>query len=181
MSNMSQSQEDQGARQGDARTFMLRSGLWLGSVMSLQFLSILLYEMGGLAALVYLVLTICVPALMVVLARRYRREYKGDVMTYAEAVVTMSGMYLLAMIVALVAYYIGYSVLWADPKWMGMMADFIEQWVQQSPSASESEIESLRGLLSTTPKQLALQTALSAMFLGMMYIYIAAFFVRKSR
>lgn len=161
--------------------YIMRYGFILEISMSLQFLSILLYKIGALSALLYVGLFFCIPVLIVALARHYRRQVRNDSMTYMEAVGFMMGTFLFAMIPTILAYYLGFSRLMSDPVWLETIQTLVDTWISQSPQASEEEIEALRGMLHMTPRQLATQFAATAMFLGMIYIYIAAFFVKKTR
>lgn len=160
---------------------MMRYGFVLGVFMSLQFLSILLYDFGVIAALIYVGMFLAIPFLIVALARHYRRNVRGDVMGYLEAVGFLLGTYLFAMIINFLAYYLGFTILLADPKWLSVMEQFVDMWIQQSPQATSEEIDTVRSILYMTPIQLAKQFATTAMFLGFIYIYIVAFFVKKTR
>lgn len=160
---------------------MMRYGFVLGLFMSLQFLSLLLYDFGIIAQLIHVGMFLAIPVLIVVLARHFRRNVRGDVMSYLEAVGFLLGTYLFAMIINFLAYYVGFSILLADPEWMGLMEQFVDLWIRQSPQATSEEIDIVRSILYMTPKQLAKQLATTAMFLGFVYIYIVAFFVKKTR
>lgn len=160
---------------------MMRYGFVLGVFMSLQFLSILLYDFGIIAPLIYVGMFLGIPVLIVALARHYRRNARGDVMGYLEAVGFLLGTYLFAMMINVVSYYVGFSILLADPKWMSVMEQFVDLWIRQSPQATNEEIDTVRSILYMTPKQLARQFATTAMFLGFIYIYIVAFFVKKTK
>ena len=122
-----------------------------------------------------------IPFLIVALVRHYRRNVRGDVISYLEAVGFMLGSYLFAMIINFLAYYVGFSILLADPKWVSIMEQFVDLWIRQSPQATNEEIEVVRSILYMTPRQLATQFATTAMFLGLIYIYIVAFFVKKTK
>ncbi len=158
---------------------IMRYGLILGAYMSLHFASVLLTQWSGFWAFVYFGMLLGLPVIIVLFARDYRRKVRNDRMTYLESVGFMLGMYLCAMIPFFLTAYGVLSVLMGNPvviETMTQMVDTLAQRYEGSPA----EMEAVRSILYKTPQEMALQYVATSMFLGTIYIYFAALFVKKS-
>lgn len=156
----------------------MRNGLRLGLLFVLLALSLLMYQWGILAVGLFLSVGIAIPIFIVVLGIQYRDKYLGGYASYVQLVAYLSWVYLLSMILLFLSHYFTFRVLFSDPTFVGMMeqsAEMVEQILQNN-----ADIETLRTSYDLmTPLRVATNITTSALFFGIIYVYIIALFIRK--
>lgn len=158
----------------------MNTGAKLGLIFVVQALSLLLFQAGSIASIIYLIALLAVPVMLVVYANRYRDRYQAGSIRYMQAVSFMLWTYLFATLIAAVAYWIVLYFLFQNPQFIQMMEGSMElmtNLLQDDPEVQDQVVSAFSRL---SPRSMTLQMITSSLFFGLIYIYVAAIFVRRS-
>lgn len=156
----------------------MRSGVEVGMFFLLQAASFLLYRWGLLSSLLFLVGFVMVPVMLVVVTLRHKRRQNQRTMRYMEAVGYMMWSYLFALIIATLSFYISSHLLLHDPAFIELLEQSMEilSQVTQDDATTGAMREQLMGI---TPRSFTISSISSALFFGLIFIYLSAIFVRR--
>ena len=158
--------------------YAMRFGMILGLVMSMQILLSLMFPGSLFAQLFSWVLLVFTPILMIRLGIVVRKQAYGNMMLYGRALWYLMLQLIFALIPFTLAAYVGFSRLLGTPEGQEMMQKSIEMWSQvagDDPSIQRG-IDMIRQL---SVWDMTWQFVMSVAMFGMLFNYIAAFFVRR--
>lgn len=158
----------------------MKNGLKLGTLFVIQASAMLLYRQGAVSSLIFLISFIAIPIYHAVLGIRYREKNLGGFISYRHAVGYLLAIYIFALILGTIAYIVIFYILFNDPYFIEMMEQSVVMMEEiLGDSAKGIDLaEEMRGL---TPKLIASQYMTTALFFGIIYIYIISIFIRKSK
>lgn len=160
-------------------TLAMQNGLKLGGLFALQAVSMLLYKFGIISSLLFLGAFIAVPIYLVILGNQFRDNQLGGQIRYTQAVGYLSWSYLFSLIVAAIVFFVAFTILFNDVYFLNMMEENIitlENILADTPNGDEM-MASIRNL---TPRSVTIQTIVSALFFGVIYIYIVGIFIKRT-
>lgn len=158
----------------------MNSGAKLGLVFVVQALSLLLFQLGFVASILYTAALIAIPVLLVVYANGYRDRFHGGTIRYMQAVTFMLWTYLFATLIAAVAYFIVFYLLFQNPHFIQIMDESMALVTNLLGDDQVAKEQALAVFSRLSPKSMTFQMATSSLFFGLIYIYIAAIFVKRS-
>lgn len=158
--------------------FAMQGGVYIGLGFALTAISWFFYHIAILQGLLALTGFIMIPVLLILVAIRYRDNVLGGRITYLRSVGFMTWSYLFAMIISMLAYYAVFTILFRSPEFMAGFEASIESFLQmiKDNTMRETYKEAMMGL---TPRSITLNIATSQLFFGLIFMYIAALFVRR--
>lgn len=156
----------------------MRAGLYIGLAFALNAFSWLFYSIPILQGLLGLTGFILAPVLVIMTAIKYRDQELGGHITYLRSVSFMTWSYLFAVIISTVAFYTVFSFLFKDTNFINMLDQFVSSFLEMSKDMSnQAELE--EAIQSISPRTIAFNIATTQLFLGLIFMYIAALFVRR--
>lgn len=156
----------------------MQVGIYIGLSFALTAVSWFFFHTPLIQGLLALAGFIGVPTLMILGAIKYRDQVLDGHIPYLRAVGFMTWSYLFGMIISLLSFYIVFTVLFHNPEFMRTFEDSIGLFLQmvQDTGMRENYEKAMSGL---TPRIIALNLATSQLFFGLIFMYIAALFVRR--
>lgn len=156
----------------------MKAGLYIGLAFTLGAISWFFYSRPLIQGLLLLVGFIMAPILMVTQAIRYRDQELLGHISYLRAVSFMTWSYLFGVIISTVVFYTIFSLLFRDPTFMATLEESFALLMSMIESneirASYEEV-----LGSMSPRFIAFNVATTQLFFGLIFMYIAALFVRR--
>ncbi len=157
----------------------MNAGAKIGLVFVLQALSLLLFASGLIGSLIYLASFVAIPILLVVYANRHRDQYHGGEIRYIQAVNFMLWTYLFANLISAVTYFVVFYFLFQSPSFAQAIDQSANMTMILFKDDPEVKNQLLLSISQLTPRSMTVQMTSFSLFLGMIYIYIAAIFVKR--
>lgn len=157
----------------------MKNGLKIGVIFVVQAISMLLYRWGIISSLLFLMAFAAVPIYLVILGNQFRDNQLGGQIRYFQAVGFLSWSYIFSLILGAIAFYFAFNILFRDLNFLNQFEENISllEELLAGREGSEEIIASARNL---TPWLMTSQFVVSALFFGVIYIYIVGIFIRRS-
>ena len=156
----------------------MRSALVVGTGFVLQALSIMLFQLGLISTFLYFLGLAAVPVLLYTTAKRFFRTQVVGPVPYLSAAAYLFWTFLLSLIIAALAYYTAFYVMFRNPVVMDAMAQSMETMKGLvTDKAMMDQITEAYSMM--TPKSMTLSTCGTFFFFGTVYVYLVALFLRR--
>lgn len=156
----------------------LSQGLKLGGIFFLQALSLLLYRLGFLSSILFLLGVIAIPIFIYRIGISFRDNYLNGYARYFQVAGYLSWTYLASLIVAFLAFYLSFTILWNDTDFLMLMEESLSVF-EELAGQNDTYKASLEVLRNMTSFRLARSLVFNALFNGLIYIYIISIFIKK--
>lgn len=156
----------------------MRSALVVGSGFLLQALAIFLFEWGLISTMLYFIGLVAVPVLLYTTAKKYFDTQVTGAVPYLSAAAYLFWTFLLSLIIAALAYYGAFYAMFRNPAVLDAMSQSLE--ALKGMATDKAMLDQMNETYSTmTPKSMTLSTCSTFFFLGIVYVYIIALFLRR--
>ena len=156
----------------------MRGALVVSIGFVLQALGIVTFQWGLLSTLISFVGLVAVPVLLYMVPKRYFDTRVSGPIPYLSAAAFTFWTFILSLIVAALVYYMAYYYVLYYTEMPMLLKESMEQ-IAALVNDKQAAKEMMDGFSQMTPKSMTLSTCSTFFFLGTIYVYFIAIFLRR--